>query len=193
MNLQRRTLVILVSLFLAPFLRAEGEKAREEIKFPSPDGKFALRLFTDHANGRAETTIVRSPGHALVVDLDDRGAPYIWEKKLVWSPDSQRVAYFAPDRRGGTTTAYFRKRDSFEQIELPDLPSPKFAKKTPEACQIVWHVDQPVRWLKSGSLLIYSAIEDECENEAAAEITIAFDKSNEPSVLKVTKTGVRRK
>ena len=193
MNLQRPAIFILITLFLGPLIRAEEEKGREEIKFPSPDGKFALRLFADDANGRAETRIVRLRDHALVVDLDHSGPPYIWEKKLVWSPDSQRVAYFAPDRRGSTTTVYFRKGDSFEQIELPDLPSPKFAKKTPEACQIVWHLDQPARWLKSGSLLIYSQIEDECENEAAAEITVAFGRSNEPSVLKIAKTAVRKK
>jgi hypothetical protein len=193
MNLPRLTIVILITLSLAPFIRAEEEKSREEIKFPSPDGKFALRLFTDRANGRAETRIVRLPDHAVVVDLDDWGAPYIWEKTLVWSPDSQRVAYFSPDRRGATTTVYFRKGDSLEKIDLLELPSPKFAKKTPEACEIVGQVEQPVRWLKSGSLLIYSEIEDECDNEAAAEITIAFDKSNKPSVLKMAKTAVRKK
>jgi len=47
------------------------------------------------------------------------------EAHLVWSKDSQRVAYFEPDRRGGSTTVYFRKGSDFEEVSLPygDFPA----------------------------------------------------------------------
>jgi hypothetical protein len=44
------------------------------------------------------------------------------EARLAWSKDSQHVAHFGPDRRGGTTTVYFRNRSDFKEIPLPQVP-----------------------------------------------------------------------
>ena len=180
----------LITLFLNAFVRAQDKPPKEEIKFPSPDGKFALRLFVDYAHGLAQTAIIKMPKHAVVRELDDKGAPYIWEQKLVWSADSRRVAFFRTNHRGGDTTVYFRTGDSFKEVELPELPSPEFSPERPEACEVLEHVDRPIRWLESGALLLYSKLEDECENKGAVEITIGFDKEHKPSILKATKTAV---
>jgi hypothetical protein len=44
------------------------------------------------------------------------------EARLAWSKDSQHVAYFGPDRRGGTITVYFRNGSDFKEIALPQVP-----------------------------------------------------------------------
>src|SRR5262249_55232296 len=38
---------------------------------------------------------------------------------LIWSKDSQRVAYFEPDRRGGSTTVCFRIGSEFKEVSIP--------------------------------------------------------------------------
>jgi len=95
-------------------------KRKDIIRDKSPDGKFALRITKAEPGGA-------SAWEAAIIDLEskaDVAALEIYqnfseEAHLVWSRDSQRVVYFEPDRRGGSTTVYFRKGFEFEEVPLP--------------------------------------------------------------------------
>ena len=62
----------------------EKIRALLKIKYPSPDGRFALRITESN-----QAELIENPSSRLMVDL---GVP--WRSQvLVWSPDSKRVAY----------------------------------------------------------------------------------------------------
>ena len=103
----------------------------EEIRCKSPDGQFALSVSPE------QTSIVRLPSREPAIEVDDLGRPFLTGKKLIWSDDSRRVAYYGPDRRGGSLTVYFRKGDAFELVDMPEFPAPKFSAKNTDKCEIV--------------------------------------------------------
>src|SRR5690348_10681934 len=82
----------------------------------------SLQISKDEQGSSA--AIIDVKGNADFVELDIY-QNYSEEMHLVWSKDSQRVAYLEPDRRGGSTTVYFRNGDKFEAVELPELPECK--------------------------------------------------------------------
>jgi len=169
-------------------------RAEEQIKYHSPDGAFALRiLYSEDASGNVETGIIELSTHKVLLDLHGPGRPYINDAKLVWSADSQRVAFFEPTRRGGLTRVFFRNRTSFEEVQLPTLPEPKTVKKVPTDAydKTVEVLQEPVRWLKSGALVIYGEIEGDYSGRGALEITVGFDKNHKPSVLNSKKITPR--
>lgn len=106
---------ILIGNCLLPSL-----EAKDIIRDKSPDGKFALRITKAEPGGA-------SAWEAAIIDLKSKEdvatleiyQTYTEQAHLVWSRDSQRVAYFEPDRRGGSTTVYFRKGSDFEEVSLP--------------------------------------------------------------------------
>jgi len=72
--------------------------------------------------------------------------------------------------RGGTT--YIADGKNYKKV-----PTGAY-DKTIEALQ------EPVRWLKSGALLIYSEVEGDYSGRGALEITVGFGHDHKPSVLK---------
>ena len=90
-------------------------EAKDIIRDKSPDGKFALRITKDDMGGSAAIIGLKDKG--LVATLETY-QNYIEEAHLVWSKDSQRVAYFEPDRKGGSTTAYFWEGSEFKNRSL---------------------------------------------------------------------------
>ena len=180
--MKSQAFVVVTTLFFALAAVASDE----EIKCKSPDGKSALSVKP------TQTSIVKLPSREVVIEVDDMGAPFLAGKRLVWSADSNRVAYYGPDRRGGHLRVYFRKGDSFESVDTPEFPPPKFSPKHSDKCEVVSHIDLPLRWLPSGSLVIYSELEDECDNTAASEVTVAFEQDGTPKVEKAIPTAVRK-
>jgi hypothetical protein len=181
-------------LLIASLLVTASLGAEEKIKYPSPDGKLALRVAypkTESAN--VESGIIDLGTHSVVLDLHGPGRPYIDDAKLVWSADSQRVAFFEPSRRGGRTRVFFRSGNSFDEVELPTLPEPKTAKKVPPYAndKTIEVLQEPVRWLKSGALIIYSEVEGDYSGRGALEIIVAFDQNHKPSVVKSKKVSPR--
>src|SRR5438105_14869348 len=68
--------------------------AGEEIICQSPDAKFALRcVFAEAQPYNGDSAIVEMLTHKTVLILDTRWT--LGHVKLVWSPDSERVAYFS--------------------------------------------------------------------------------------------------
>jgi len=104
-------------------------RAAEEIKNPSPDGRFALRITASKEDADGKVDLIEKDSGKVMVDL---GVP--WRRQvLVWSPDSKRVAYGNRGDKAGEVSVYFWNGSTFEEVSLPDdLPSPdiKFRKES---------------------------------------------------------------
>lgn len=186
-----RFLLIAVSTIAVNLYALSG--ADEQIRDSSPDGKFALHIGSQNESGYVESGIIELGTNKVVLDFRSLGHPNEEDAKLVWSADSQRVAFFEPTKRGGLTRVFFRDGASFEQIELPTLPDPKLPKK-PQANvsdKSITFLVQPIRWLKSGALVIYREDEGDYSGRGALEVTISFDQNHKPSVVKSKKISPR--
>jgi len=186
-----------VKVFLVAWLGvclvAGAAEEKEIIRDKSPDGKFALR-FTRDDKGFWEAAIInlKSKGAEMGLEIYQNG--YIEQAHLVWSKDSQRVAYFEPDRRGGSTAAYFWNGDEFEEALLPELPECKkpARKKGESQVKTIEETTAPQKWLSSGALVLKIHVEDLMENargtfgQSCTQIaTIAFDANHIASVQSV--------
>jgi hypothetical protein len=166
---------------------------KETVKDKSPDGKLALRIGQQDGSGYSKVEIVDLSTNEPVFGLGALGHPNEEDAKLVWSADSQRVAFFEPSRRGGLTRVFFRNGTSFQEIELPTLPEPKTPKRVPPNAydKTITALHEPVRWLKSGALVMYTEVEGDYSGRGALEIIIGFDQTHKPSVMKSRKITPR--
>ncbi len=165
--------------------------AAEEIKNPSPDGRFALRIFDEQ-----KVELIEKASGRVMVDLGEAWHnPGQVSQILVWSPDSKRIAYGNRGYKEGEVSVYFWNGSSFEQVALPeDLPSPDI--KLPKDCGAVKNYGgaaTPVKWLRSGDLELSSDLMMLCRESGAtctAEVrfTLAFDAQHHASVKKIGKT-----
>jgi hypothetical protein len=106
----------------------------EVISCKSPDGKFALSHVHENKQPYAgDTAIIEVATGKTVQPLDSNWE--MGELKLLWSRDSQRVAYFADNSRSSENAApcltrvFFRTGSAFNEIKLPELPSPQVPSK----------------------------------------------------------------
>jgi hypothetical protein len=153
--------------------------ASEEITCRSPDGKFALRCVSADAQPyNGETEIVEIATHKNVVSLNPNWV--LGEVKLVWSPDSQRVAYFEEKTNGYVTRVFSRSGSSFNEIALPKLPSPKLpVNATGSEADTNTRVE-PMKWI--GDLLLEKESINPAWGRAALRITLGFDQNNSPTI-----------
>jgi hypothetical protein len=124
--------------------------AGEEIKYPSPDGRFALRISED-----LKIDLIETSGKILV----DLGKLYVEpetslreETILAWSADSKWAAYGTrgPGYRSGNTIVYYWNGVAFEEVRLPaNLPEPKIDTSK---VKLKGYAVEPLRWLKPGEL-----------------------------------------
>jgi hypothetical protein len=162
-----------LSTFLALLLWgcfAARINADDETTGKSPDGQFALGHPAD-----GNLAIVETRTHRVAADL----GPDAFETYLLWSADSQRVAYFNENAETmvGSTRVFFRRGQAFDEIELPELPAPKpSAPAAPDASheQTVRRVE-PIRWLKSSELVLENELQNRGWGRIALEITVGFD------------------
>jgi hypothetical protein len=176
--------VILTGICLVPSLEAKGT-----IRDKSPDGEFAFRITKEDEGWGA--AIIHLKGKQDVVGLEIY-QNFTEEAHLVSPKDSARVAYFEPDRRGGGTTVYFRKGSDFEEVALPygDFPvceeKPSEKDRGDKYLKTVEATTQPVKWLRSGDLVLEQHSESEMENGSTRDcgqtITVAFDSDHKASV-----------
>ena len=189
-------LVLFLGLSLAGWLSiclaATTPESKEIIRDKSPDGKFALRVSKEEQGGSA--AIINVKDNAEVVSLEIY-QNYTEEAHLVWSNDSQRVAYFEPDRRGGGTNIYFRKESGFEQVELPELPGCKIVAASGEThVKTIESTTKPEKWLTSGALVLKVRSEELMEKSddqfgraCSQLVTVAFDSNRKGSIQSVKK------
>ncbi|HZR77952.1 MAG TPA: hypothetical protein VFA58_02030, partial [Chthoniobacterales bacterium] len=96
-----KVIVALGALLIVSSVHADDKPV---IKDKSPNGKFALQISKDDMGGSAAIIGLKDKSEVATLETYQN---YTEEAHLVWSKDSQRVAYFEPDRRGGSTTVYF--------------------------------------------------------------------------------------
>lgn len=165
-----------------------ADKPKEIVRDKSPDGKFALEISGEAGGWSAAIIDLKTKG--AVVDLEIY-QNYTDEARLVWSKDSQRVAYFEPDRRGGSTTVYFRKEPGFEAVELPEIPDCKMRplKKGESVVKAIEETTQAQKWLSSGALVLraHSDVlmekgEKQYSQTCTQVVTVGFDSDHKASV-----------
>lgn len=154
-------------------------KAEEAMTCKSPNGQFALGYTANRS-----LAIVETRTHRVAVDL----GPDASETYLLWSPDSQRVAYFNDNDETmvGSTRVFFRRDETFSEIVLPELPDPKpSAQAVPDASPepMVLRVE-PLRWLKLSELVVENELQHPSWGRTALEITVGFDQEQRASISK---------
>ena len=165
--------------------------AEEEIKYPSPDERFALRIIDEQ-----KVELIEKASGSVMVDLGEAWHnPGQVSQILVWSRDSKRVAYGNRGYKEGEVSVYFWNGSTFEAATLSDdLPSPDI--KFPKDCGAVKNYGgaaTPLRWLKSGDLELSSDLMMLCRESGATctgelRFTLAFDQHRHASMKRVGKT-----
>jgi hypothetical protein len=189
--------------------RSSGESNKGVIKNKSPDGKFALQLAPGEEGW--ETAIIDAQTTKKIVDLESvaisgdkervlwassvdtfRIEDYAKDARLLWSNDSQRVAYFNEERgayssaesqRSRTTSVYFRNGDTFVEIPLPEFPRcDEIKDEDPKYLSTVSYTVTPKGWSDSGDLFVevygeWKMLKGEMI-ECRQNITLAFDAQN---------------
>jgi hypothetical protein len=165
--------------------------AGEEIHYPSPDGKFALRTESREGGVRNVALIQKASGEVMA----DLGIS-LRSETLVWSPDSRWAAYRDTGFGSGELKVYFWNGSGFEKIVLPEeLPSPdiKFPGKIASLKNYGGGVT-PLQWLKSGELELSSGSKmldpiSGATYSGDLRFTLGFDAQHHASVKEVGKTN----
>ena len=183
--------VILIGNWLVPSI-----EAKDTVRDKSPDGQFALEITKEDEGWAAAIINLKTNENVVGLDIYQN---FTEDAHLVWSKDSQRVAFFEPDRRGGSTTVYFRKGSSFEEVSLSEVDFPDCEEKpsVPDTddkyLKTIEATTKPVKWLSSGELVLEqhfeSAMESGATRECSQTITIAFDSAHKVSVKSAKRHG----
>jgi hypothetical protein len=168
--------------------------AEEEIKYPSPDGKFALRITDPTEGGGGKIALIKKTSGEIMIDLGTASCSQV----LVWSPDSKWVAYGTRADKEGEVSVYFSNGSTFQEVPLPDdLPFPniKFRKDVGSLRHYgAWLT--PLRWLKPGELELSNEVlmldrDSGADYTGVLQFTLAFDTKHHASVKKVGKTKTK--
>ncbi len=186
-----RAFVILLLTCCASLGIAEDTSA---LKFPSLDGRFALRV------ADLKVDLIDTPSGNVMFDLgtlwvnreDERDKE---KPVLVWSSDSKWVAYGTRTFASGSTTVYFWDGSAFKELALPaKLPEPKIKpRKGDSGVKLKGYAVEPLKWIKPGELELSSKLMGEGRDigfhyTGSIEITVTFDTRHHASVKKVTGT-----
>ena len=190
-----RTFLSLVALCWAAVGLAEDHFS---IKYPSPGGRFAMRITepAEGENAEVKIELIEKTSGKVMADLGTAYARHLSKTVLVWSADSKWVAYATRGEREGETSVYFWNGLAFDQIPLPDdLPAPEitFRKGASGDVKNYGGAVKPLRWLKSGELELSSdsimmSREDGATYTGVVVFTLGFDSQHRAFVRKVGKT-----
>jgi hypothetical protein len=177
----RRSLTSFAVLLVSTSLFAD-----EFVDSKSPDGKFALRVTReDQQPYRQGAALVEAKTRKVILDLDTNQV-FDPVAKLVWSSDSQWVAYLTKideEMESATPRVFVRNGSSFNEIKLPELPAPKVYGQAPSSEKRSTRI-KPVRWSKPGSLDLEYEIITESGWRGATEFAVQFDRQQPASVVK---------
>jgi hypothetical protein len=183
--------------------------AAEELKYPSPDGRFALRITQTKDNEYQPTVelIERDSGKVMVTLHSGSDTEFFdaSDSVLVWSQDSKRAAYgFRANPPGARveergTLVCFWNGSGFDKVFLPEnLPVPdiKVPKGKGGHLKPYGGGVRPLRWLKSGDLEMSNedmmlSRDDGKSYTGVLQFTISFDAQHHASVKKIGKTKTK--
>jgi hypothetical protein len=181
--------IALIGVFLMGTFLVPSIEAKDTIRDKSPDGKFALEITKEDEGWAAAIVNLKTNENVVGLDIYQN---FTEDAHLVWSKDSQSVAFFEPDRRGGSTTVYFRKDSKFEEVSLLEIDFPDCEEKptgndsSDKYLKTIEATLSPVKWLESNQLVLEQHSESEMESGATRScsqtITIAFDPDHKVSV-----------
>lgn len=136
---------------------------KEMVDWPSPDGRYAIRKVFSDACASRESKITRAElidkatGKAIA-DLTDAdiGEGYHREGKVMWSPDSQRFAFFSgADGSAAQTVVYQTDGRTFTRTKQPELKLPdRDADDEVKGAKPLWTFVEPLRWEKPDVLVL---------------------------------------
>jgi len=164
------------------------------IKFPSPDGRFALRV------ADPKVDLIETSSGKVMVDLGtlwiNRDNESEREKPLlVWSADSKWVAYGTLTIGAGSTAVYFFDGSAFKELALPKkLPEPKIKPREGDSgVKLKGYAEEPLKWTRPGELQLSSKLtgigrDVGFDYTGSIVITVAFDAHHRASVKNVTAT-----
>ena len=187
-------ILLRIVLFLFAVHLSSAAETDDRTKDRSPDGKFAMLLTDATEEGRIKIQLIEVSSGKVVLDLAESGHPHAEDCKLLWAPDSQRVAFYEAVHRGGDTTVYFRNDSGFTESPLPELGGCATAAQKKElrahgVNKFIEYNAVPKEWLKSGALVIVDDQEwDTGDGElrgCTQTVTIAFDAKHKASVQRV--------
>jgi hypothetical protein len=158
------------------------ESGKGKSIFASPDGKFAVR-FEPEEDHMTTVNLIDAKSGKILIEIDSLGHPWINDSSALWSPDSKRLAFMSGSRRGGWTTLYVRKGDTFEAVPMPELIYAKI-KGGSEGAKTVLAERVPLRWTKPNVLLLENNVEDDQGGAATSRMLLTFDENNR---IKVTR------
>jgi len=180
--------------------------AAEEIKYLSPDGRFALRM-TQSANDEYHPTVelIEKDTGKVMVTLHNGSDTELFDASpcvLVWSSDSKSVAYgFRASPPGVREVEHgalvcFWNGSGFDKVFLPEnLPTPKIKLPKGKGADVKPYGGgvTPLKWLTSHELEMSSedmvlSEDDDKSYTGLLRFTLAFDPQHRASVKNVGKT-----
>jgi hypothetical protein len=176
-------LVGLIVASLGTYCLAASLHGHEVVSCPSPDGKFAMRcVYADAQPYAGEAAIVDLSTHKDVVALDPNWT--LGHARLLWSADSQRVAYFSQKGNGYSTRIFFRNGDALNEIPLPELPTPKLPQNATGSEADTQTRVEPLAWHSPNELVLEKELVNPNWGRGALKITLGFDQNNSPAIRK---------
>jgi hypothetical protein len=159
----------------------------KEVKFPSPDGKFALLI--GHGEDQQNIDLIEKKTEKVLQRIADDDMTSV-RYSILWAPDSKRFALMT---RAGhpnqDVRVYLLKGDKFQEIKIPDLRAEipariRAGKDHPHVANNNWQ--EAEKWNKDGSLLltIDNTIDGAGHTASATRtVLLGFDKSGKPQIL----------
>ena len=160
--------------------------ASEYLASKSPDGKFALQVSRGDKQPFPQSCQIVDAKTRKIVLVLDKDKAFDPEAKLLWSNDSQWLAYFTitKDYEDDVATRVFRwNGETFEEIKLPDLSPPKIPDNASPLGEFHPRII-PIRWAMPGSLELEYEILSDSWGRTAEQISIQFDKDHGARMIK---------
>jgi len=168
-----------------------GNEGDTNIDWPSPDGKFAFLTSYGEDLHTIDVIDKKSRKKLQRIGEEDSSQAY-WH--LLWAPGSNRFALMT--RLGHPiqgVDVYYRSGETFQKIELPDLPEAnipekfKHGKKFPHVASLNWQ--EAKEWKNDGSLVVTvdTMIDGAGASIAATRtVVLGFDQAGKARIVKST-------
>ncbi len=180
----KRTFILVASGICFAFSLCNAD---EYVDSRSPGGKFALHLTREDKQPFRQTdALVERATRKVIVDLD-KDQPFDPEAKLSWTSDSRGFAYVRRTNEPGESvgTRIFQWTGSrFEEIKLPDLPSPKMPGQASASEKQQVRI-KPIRWSDTVSLELEYEIITDSGWRGAEKILLKLDRQRAATIAKI--------